>query len=112
MARSRQENQISGAVLRAFTAVSVGLVLTIAAASSAYAQTYTVLHNFTGGTDGGSPYAGTHPGRRRGNLYGTTAEGAIQSGHCYPHGCGSVFKLKHTNSGWLFSPLYLFTGQG
>jgi uncharacterized repeat protein (TIGR03803 family) len=93
------------------TIAAFGLaLLMIAAATQLHAQTYTVLHNFTGGSDGGYPYAGLTLDAA-GNLYGTTPEGAIQSGHCYPHGCGTVFKLKHTSSGWLFSPLYLFQGK-
>ncbi len=85
-------------------------LLMIVLATQVHAQTFTVLHNFAGGMDGGSPYAGLTLDAA-GNLYGTTAEGAIQSGHCYPQGCGGVFKLKRTNSGWLFSPLYLFQGK-
>ncbi len=40
----------------------------------AHAQTYTVLHNFTGGGDGTAPYAGLTMDRG-GNLYGTTSGG-------------------------------------
>ena len=86
------------------------LALAFAIVPTAHAQTFTVLHNFTGGLDGGSPYAGLIMDAR-GNLYGTAAEGAIRDGHCYPQGCGSVFELKHTSSGWLFDPLYIFHGK-
>ena len=47
-----------------------------------------------------------------GNLYGTASEGGLgKNGVCYPNGCGTVFKLRHTNSGWLFTPIYDFQGH-
>ncbi len=67
----------------------------------AHAQTFTVIHNFTGGEDGGAPYAGLTIDRS-GQLYGTTTKGGA--------GYGGVYRLKHSNSGWIFSPLYNFTG--
>lgn len=45
----------------------------------------TVLHSFTGGTDGEYPYAGLIEDRA-GNLYGTTLGGG-------PCNCGTVFKI-------------------
>jgi uncharacterized repeat protein (TIGR03803 family) len=52
---------------------------------------YTVLYTFTGGADGGNPYAGVI-GDGAGNLYGTTASGGITA-NCPYLGCGVVFKL-------------------
>ena len=52
--------------------------------------TETVLHGFTGGTDGSSPIAGLTRDSA-GNLYGTTAAGG--SG-CQGDGCGVVFRLE------------------
>lgn len=75
---------------------------------AAHAQTFAVLHNFTGGQDGATPKAGITLDRA-GNLYGTTSTGASLSGNCSPiRGCGAVFELKRVNSGWIFSPLYTF----
>ena len=59
----------------------------------AQAQTFTVLHNFTGGLDGANPYTGLTMDRS-GNFYGTTAYGGSQSDDCHVvGGCGTVFKL-------------------
>jgi uncharacterized repeat protein (TIGR03803 family) len=63
------------------------LLCAFAAASTAQAQTYTVLHAFTGGADGGGPNAGLI-GDSAGNLYGTASIGG--SG-CFD--CGVVFKI-------------------
>ena len=52
----------------------------------------TVLHNFTGGTDGAYPDARLIRDAR-GNLYGTTMEGGRG---CKPYGCGTVFKVDAT----------------
>jgi hypothetical protein len=46
-------------------------------------QTETVLHGFTGGKDGGNPFAGVLLDAN-GNLYGTTAYGGA-------HNFGTVF---------------------
>jgi uncharacterized repeat protein (TIGR03803 family) len=62
------------------------------------AQTFTVLHTFTGGADGGNPRAGL---TGNGNImYGTAF-----SGGGYENG-GVVFNLKHAAGGWTLNPLY------
>jgi uncharacterized repeat protein (TIGR03803 family) len=56
-----------------------------------HAQTFTLLHMFSGGTDGQNPQAGLARDNA-GNLYGTTFGGGdIGCGDGY--GCGPVFKL-------------------
>lgn len=47
--------------------------------------TYTTLYSFTGGNDGGQPYAGLVQGSD-GNFYGTTSSGGAG-------GAGTVFRL-------------------
>jgi uncharacterized repeat protein (TIGR03803 family) len=82
------------------------LVISITSVSTD-AQTYTVLHNFTGASDGGNPYAGLTIDQA-GNLYGTTLYGGYD---CGAYGtCGTTFRLKHAGSGWVFNPLYNFQG--
>jgi uncharacterized repeat protein (TIGR03803 family) len=51
----------------------------------------TVLHTFTGGTDGGFPEGGLTMDPA-GNLYGTTSRGGNLN-HCQGGGCGVVFKI-------------------
>lgn len=82
-------------------------VLAIVALHPAQAQTFTVLHNFTQGTDGGNPSAGLVMDRG-GNLYGTAANGGIRT-----ESNGVVYELAHRNGAWLFNPIYnSFSGNG
>jgi uncharacterized repeat protein (TIGR03803 family) len=69
----------------------------------AQAQTYTILHTFTGQGDGSTPIAGLTIDRA-GNLYGTTS-GLIDEEN------GTVFKLTRAGSGWILSTLYTFQGD-
>jgi uncharacterized repeat protein (TIGR03803 family) len=70
----------------------------------------TVLHSFTGGSDGKSPAAGVTRDRA-GNLYGTAQLGGNPNCQTYgnPHtqGCGVVFKV---NFGGKFTVLHTFAG--
>jgi len=64
----------------------------------------TLLHAFTGGTDGQSPYGGLAIDRH-GNLFGTAFGGG--NAGCGEHGgCGTVFEI---TSGGAFSVLHAFT---
>jgi len=68
-------------------------------------QTEKILYTFTGGTDGGTPYAGLISDSK-GNLYGTTYGGG--SSTCQ---CGTVFELSPGSNGtWSEKVLYAFTG--
>jgi uncharacterized repeat protein (TIGR03803 family) len=80
--------------------LSIALVV-VAGLPSLHAQAYSVVHNFTGGTDGSTPLSGLTLDRA-GNLYGNTSTGAL--------GYGGVFKLKKVGSNFTFSSLYNFAG--
>jgi hypothetical protein len=82
--------------------------LAIVVTERAAAQTLTVLHDFTGGADGGNSWVGLTMDRV-GNLYGATLEGGLPGG-CGGRGCGVIYKMTHRGSGWVFAPLYTFTG--
>lgn len=86
----------AGAALTLVVLLLFGVVTT----PSAQAQTYTVLYNFTGGTDGGTPYSGLLGDDRKRNLYGTAYQGGA-------YGYGVVFKLDKNDN---FSVLHSFSG--
>jgi uncharacterized repeat protein (TIGR03803 family) len=70
--------------------------------------TETVLYTFTGGSDGGQPYAGLVMDAG-GNLYGTTEGGGDSDSNC-SSGCGVVFELAPGSGSWTQSVLYRFAG--
>jgi len=72
----------------------------------AAAQTYSVIHNFTGGRDGAVPFSGVTIDAA-GNLYGTTEEGG--SGF-RGSGFGAIYELKPRNGVYTLNPLYEFAG--
>ncbi len=86
------------------------VILTVLVASAivmtslgAAAQTEKILYAFTGGSDGGRPQCGLILDGK-GNLYGTTQEGGVNS-------AGTVFELTpNTNGTWKEQVLYSFTG--
>ncbi|MGA2371469.1 MAG: choice-of-anchor tandem repeat GloVer-containing protein [Candidatus Korobacteraceae bacterium] len=71
--------------------------------SSGGEWTEAILHNFRG-PDGAGP-RGTMIFDSAGNLYGTTESGGT-------YGCGTVFEITPSGSGWNESVLYNFTGNG
>jgi uncharacterized repeat protein (TIGR03803 family) len=85
-----------------------GLFILLVAATAVQAQTFTVLHSFSG-PDGANPAAGLILDGA-GDLYGTTEFGGNMA--CtIQYGCGTVFKLAHTGSGWVLDQLYKFSGS-
>lgn len=69
--------------------------------------TETVIHSFTGNTDGSNPLTSL-VFDSAGNLYGTTWEGGYVNDFCYS-GCGVVFELSPTPSGeWTETTLHEF----
>lgn len=74
-----------------------GLLILLVTAVAAQAQTFQVLHTFTGQGDGANPYAGLTVDRG-GRLYGTTGGGY-----------GSIFKFALSGPGWVLNPLHDFS---
>ena len=76
-------------------------MLLLTAAATAYAQTFSVLHNFMGNNDGSEPaYAMTMDSS--GKIYGSTFSGDT--------GTGTIFEFYKQNSTWVLNTLYHFTG--
>lgn len=96
---------------RSMQTITIGLALAImsllavAACPLVHAQTFEVIHNFSG-PDGIEPLAGVTLDSA-GNLYGTTESN--NSPQCFI-GCGNVFKMTRRGSAWLLVPIYNFTG--
>jgi uncharacterized repeat protein (TIGR03803 family) len=85
---------------RAAAPLAVVLLVLIAMASPAQAQTYTVIHSFEGSDGNEMPAAGLAIDQG-GHLYGTTF-----------NIWGSVFEMRTVNSNWLFSTLFSFPASG
>ncbi|MGA3214002.1 MAG: choice-of-anchor tandem repeat GloVer-containing protein, partial [Terriglobales bacterium] len=85
-----------------------GVVFKLTSSTSA-PWTETVLYTFSGGNDGGNPFAGV-TFDASGNLYGTAEEGG-NTDDCTGSGCGVVFMLTPAASGpWTETVLYAFSG--
>ena len=82
----------------AVMAVLASVLVLVFAAPSAQAQTYSIIHTFSG-PDGATPLAGLSMDFA-GNLYGTTSAGGA--------GYGTVFKLRYRGAGWTLNTLYSF----
>ena len=99
---------------RSFVGLPIAAVaiFILSAAMSAQAQTFTVLHAFTGRSDGGTPYGVGLTMDAAGNLYGGASYGGLANQACsYQGSCGVIYKLSHRGSGWVFNTLYEFTGN-
>jgi uncharacterized repeat protein (TIGR03803 family) len=77
-------------------------------APAVQAQGFDTVHEFTGGADGGNPYASTLVRDSAGNFYGTTEYGGDLNctGGLAP-GCGTVFKVDFSGE----SVLHTFTNS-
>ena len=68
----------------------------------------TVLYRFSGGLDGANPGYGNLVFDQAGNIYGTTLYGG-GAGDCgYGPGCGVVYKLTPSGSGWTETAIWDF----
>lgn len=90
---------------------SLFVAIMVALTMCSQAQTFQVVHSFTGGLDGSHPQAGLTQDKA-GNLYATTTEGGYHGGDCITPGCGAVTKLSQQGSTWVVNPLYAFQGGG
>jgi uncharacterized repeat protein (TIGR03803 family) len=88
-----------------FSPSSGGAVYRLSRASGSWDSV--ILYSFKGGSDGSSPYGGV-TFDATGNLYGTTTSGGKKS--C-SYGCGAVFSLTPSGSGWNNTVLHYFTGS-
>jgi uncharacterized repeat protein (TIGR03803 family) len=99
-------NLISRTIARAATvalAIATVFALTVVLTTqSTQAQTFKLIHTFTGGGDGAASY-GTFTMDQAGNIYGTASAGG--------RGNGTVFRLSKKSSNWLLNPLYTFSGS-
>lgn len=84
------------------TLVYLSLITLVASLSpAAHAQTFSVIHSFTG-PEGAYPYAGVT--LHGGILFGTTNQGGT--------GWGTVYQVTQEGSNWLTIPVYLFGSNG
>ena len=110
MANLRHQQGCVRVVSGATTVIALAaalLTLAFGYAPTAQAQTYNVIFTFTNCFDGGGPTS-TLVLDRSGSLYGTAEFGGVPCGD--PGGYGVVFRLKRSGSGWLETPLHVFTG--
>jgi uncharacterized repeat protein (TIGR03803 family) len=82
-----------------------GVVYELSPGASGWTET--VLHTFTGGSDGYTP-RGLTPDTS-GNLLGVAESGGTANSNCEA-GCGTVFKLTPGAGGWSLSVIYSFSG--
>jgi len=109
-----QQNALPDRLRMSAPVLSLLCLLILVAAHSAVAQTFTVIHQFTGGADGANPQDGLVMDGA-GNLYGVTEFGGNVSScvsGSQASGCGVVFKMKHSGSSWTLSPLHTFAQNG
>jgi uncharacterized repeat protein (TIGR03803 family) len=81
--------------------VALAFILALASMTqSGQAQTFQVIHNFTGGQDGAYPSTGLTIDDA-GNMYGTAFGGGAP-------GFGTIFTLDNDGGGWSVTPIYSF----
>ncbi len=82
-------------------ASSQGVVFALTNSGGSWTQS--VLYSFTGGDDGGQPFAGLTFGRA-GSLFGAAA-------YFGANGDGTLFQLTNTGSGWQEKTIYTFSDE-
>jgi uncharacterized repeat protein (TIGR03803 family) len=100
-----------GGIENAVCTIGCGVVFELSPPLNGGSWTETVLYAFCSQVncaDGAYPQAGVIFDST-GNLFGTTENGG---GPDCPSGCGTVFELQPSQSGWTESVLYAFVGAG
>jgi hypothetical protein len=69
----------------------------------------TTVYAFTGGKDGANPSSGVTMDAA-GNLFGVAASGGYEN-YCPPSGCGAIFELTPSSTGWTEITLHTFVGK-
>jgi uncharacterized repeat protein (TIGR03803 family) len=88
--------------VKLLTATTAAFITLFSFGVRSSAQTETVLHAFSGGSDGATPYS-TLTTDSAGNLYGTTFAGGAS-------GIGTVYELAPESGGWKETILFSFDG--
>ena len=95
--------------LRRLAAPNQGTVYELSSSSGGWTET--ILYSFAGNLDGREP-SGSLIFDSAGNLFGTSFEGGGgTNANCFD-GCGTVFELSPSSSGWTEKVIYAFTGGG
>jgi uncharacterized repeat protein (TIGR03803 family) len=90
-----------------FDTPGCGIIFMLSPTATGWQET--TLYEFKGVPDGASPAYSTLTLNSKGNLYGVTPEGGIDNSGC-TNGCGTVFELSPSSSGWTETVLYAFKG--
>ena len=90
-----------------YTVYGCGAVYELSPSSTGYTET--ILYNFGNSSTQETSPAGPLALDAAGNLYGTAQSGGTVECSFYG-GCGTVFKLTKTSSGWTESTIYSLTG--
>jgi uncharacterized repeat protein (TIGR03803 family) len=98
---ARQSNFSGMDLYTALVALTTAMLLLVAA-TQVQAQTFTILHNFSG-PDGEAPWAGVTLDRA-GRIYGTTFDGGTVNQ-------GVIYRLSPSPGGWTETVLYSFNGS-
>ncbi len=88
--------------------IAIAIAATLLLAPPAHAQTFSVIHTFSG-PDGAFPQAGLSMDAA-GRLYGSTSSGGLSGLECNQQGCGTVFRLVPQGGEWNLSSLWKFHG--
>jgi uncharacterized repeat protein (TIGR03803 family) len=99
-----------GGIGQCFEGYGCGVVFRLEAASPGESWTETVVHSFSGKSDGGNPQ-GDLTFDAAGDIYGIAGGGGSPGGDCIwpsPYSCGTAYKLTPSSNGWLISVLHYF----